>query len=74
MLVTNSQMWITLITLRKKKIMAIILKVLRVCVPKHQTAKLNAVKKGLKMQIYIEKLIEADEKGLIDWDKLGNQD
>jgi len=34
----------------------------------------KAVKKGLKMQIYIEKLIEADEKGLIDWDKLGNQD
>ena len=50
--------------------MAIILKVLRVCVPKHQMAKLNAVKKGLKMQIYIEKLIEADEKGLIDWEQL----
>jgi len=50
--------------------MKITLKVLRVCVPKHQMAKVNAVKKGLKMQIYIEKLIEADEKGLIDWEQL----
>lgn len=50
--------------------MEIILKVLRVCAPKHQIAKINSVKKGIKMQIYIEKLIEADEKGLIDWEKL----
>ncbi len=49
----------------------IVLKVLRVEVAKHQLAKINAVKKGLKMQIYIEKLIEADEKGLIDWEQLG---
>lgn len=50
--------------------MEVILKVLRVCSTKHQLAKINAVKKGVKMQIYIEKLIEADEKGLIDWEKL----
>jgi len=54
--------------------MQVILKVLRVCAPKHQTAKINSVKKGLKMQIYIEKLIEADEKGLIDWEKLKEGD
>ena len=50
--------------------MEVILKVLRVCAPKHQIAKINSVKKGLKMQVYIEKLIEADEKGLIDWEQL----
>ena len=50
--------------------MEVTLKVLRVCQPKHQIAKINSVKKGLKMQIYIEKLIEADEKGLIDWEQL----
>jgi predicted DNA binding CopG/RHH family protein len=43
------------------------LKVLRVIEKKHLVAKINAVKKGLKMQIYIEKLIEADELNLIDW-------
>ena len=48
----------------------IVLKVLRVAETKHQLAKINAVKKGLKMQLYIEKLIEADEKGLIDWEQL----
>ena len=48
------------------------LKVLRVTESKHQIAKVNAVKKGIKMQTYIEKLIAADEKGLIDWEKLGD--
>lgn len=46
------------------------LKVLRVEASKHQLAKINAIKKGLKMQLYIEQLIEADEKGVIDWEKL----
>ncbi|MEM6319100.1 MAG: hypothetical protein AAF960_15610 [Bacteroidota bacterium] len=50
--------------------MEVKLKVLRVCLEKHQAAKINAIKKGVKMQLYIEKLIEADEKGLIDWEKL----
>jgi|GEM_PF-3339066 len=53
--------------------MEVILKVLRVCSTKHQLAKINAVKKGIKMQIYIEKLIEADEEGLIDWTKLDSK-
>lgn len=47
----------------------VVLKVLRVEASKHQLAKINATKKGLKMQLYIEQLIEADEKGLIDWGK-----
>ena len=46
------------------------LKVLRVVEEKHQLAKLNAVKRGLKLQIYVERLIEADGKGLIDWEQL----
>ena len=46
------------------------LKVLRVNSDKHQTAKINAVKKGIKMQEYIERLIQADENGLIDWKRL----
>lgn len=46
------------------------LKVLRVRETKHILAKICAVKKGIKLQLYIEKLIEADEKGLIDWEKL----
>ena len=51
------------------------LKVLRVCSTKHQIAKINAAKREIKMQVYIEKLIEADEKELIDWEKLngGNE-
>lgn len=48
----------------------VVLKVLRVEETRHQLAKINAVKKGIKMQVYIEKLIEADERGLIDWEKL----
>ena len=48
----------------------ITLKVLRVCSTKHQIAKINSVKKGIKMQLYIEQLIEADEQGLIDWEQL----
>ena len=50
--------------------MEITLKVLRVCSTKHQIAKINSAKRELKMQIYVEKLIEADELGLIDWEKL----
>ncbi len=45
------------------------LKVLRVMTVCHQLAKVNAAKKGIKLQIYMERLIEADEQGLIDWEK-----
>lgn len=45
------------------------LKVLRVMVECHQIAKINAAKKAVKLQIYMEQLIEADEQGLIDWEK-----
>ena len=45
------------------------LKVLRVMTICHQMAKVNAAKKGIKLQIYMERLIEADEQGLIDWEK-----
>jgi len=47
------------------------LKVLRVNDLSHQTAKINAVKRGVKLQTYMEQLIDADEKGLVDWSKLG---
>jgi len=46
------------------------LKVLRVNTLAHQTAKINAVKQGVKLQTYMEKLIAADEQGLVDWSKL----
>jgi len=46
------------------------LKVLRVNTLAHQTAKINAVKQGVKLQSYMEKLIAADEQGLVDWAKL----
>lgn len=45
------------------------LKVLRVNDEVHIVAKINAAKRGEKMQTYIESLIQADEKGLIDWEK-----
>ena len=45
------------------------LKVLRVMTACHQLAKVNSAKKGIKLQIYMERLIEADEQGLIDWKK-----
>ena len=45
------------------------LKVLRVMNACHQMAKINAAKKGVKLQIYVERLIEADEQGLIDWER-----
>lgn len=45
------------------------LKVLRVMTVCHQLAKVNSAKKGIKLQIYMERLIEADEQGLIDWEK-----
>ncbi len=45
------------------------LKVLRVMSICHQMAKINSAKKGIKLQIYIERLIEADEQGLIEWKK-----
>ena len=45
------------------------LKVLRVMTSCHQMAKVNSAKKGIKLQIYVERLIEADEQGLIDWKK-----
>lgn len=44
------------------------LKVLRVKAELHQLAKINAAKKGVKIQAYIEALIEADEQGKIKWD------
>ena len=43
------------------------LKVLRVEFDWHKTAKTNAAKKGIKLQTYIEALIQADEKGKVDW-------
>ena len=45
------------------------LKVLRVMTICHQMAKVNSAKKGIKLQIYMERLIEADEQELIDWKK-----
>ena len=44
------------------------LKVLRVGEPSHLAAKLMAVKRGEKLQTYIEKLIAADEQGLVKWE------
>ncbi|MEM1321010.1 MAG: hypothetical protein AAGG75_12225 [Bacteroidota bacterium] len=44
------------------------LKVLRVQAQQHQKAKVNAAKRGLKIQTYIEALIEADEQGRIQWE------
>jgi len=46
------------------------LKVLRVNPLSHQTAKINAVKQGVKLQTYMEKLIAADEQGLVKWDQM----
>ncbi len=43
------------------------LKVLRVSTLPHQSAKINAARKGLKLQIYIESLIAKDEAGKVDW-------
>ncbi len=43
------------------------LKVLRVSALPHQSAKINAARKGLKLQIYIESLIAKDEAGKVDW-------
>ena len=45
------------------------LKVLRVQDGSHLIAKVNATKKTLKLQEYVENLIAADEQGLIDWSK-----
>ncbi len=50
------------------------LKVLRVEEMLHQVAKINAIKKGVKLQTYIEQLIQADEKGLINWEGLHNSE
>lgn len=44
------------------------LKVLRVAASLHQKAKIKAAERGEKMQSYIEKLIEADIAGKINWD------
>ncbi len=44
------------------------LKVLRVNNLAHQNAKINSAKRGIKLQQYIEQLIEKDEKGMINWD------
>jgi len=46
------------------------LKVLRVNSLAHQIAKINAVKQGIKLQTYMEKLISADEQGLVNWDQM----
>ena len=47
-----------------------ILKVLRVGEKAHHAAKVVAVQRGEKLQTYIEKLITADEQGLVNWKKL----
>jgi len=43
------------------------LKVLRVKADFHQIAKINAAKKGVNIQTYIEQLIQADEDGKVEW-------
>ena len=43
------------------------LKVLRVSTNHHQLAKINAAKRGVKIQEYIESLIQADEDGQVTW-------
>ena len=43
------------------------LKVLRVNALPHQSAKINAAKKGMKLQEYVEFLIAKDEEGKVDW-------
>ena len=45
------------------------LKVLRVNVLIHQKAKIKAAERGVKLQTYIEQLIEADLDGAIDWER-----
>jgi len=45
------------------------LKVLRVQDASHLAAKVNAAKNKLKLQVYVEKLIAADEQGIIVWSK-----
>ena len=49
------------------------LKVLRVKDASHMMAKIQAAKKGLKLQVYMERLIRAAEQGLVDWEKLKEQ-
>ena len=44
-----------------------VLKVLRVSTLPHQSAKVNAAKKGMKLQEYVEFLIKKDEEGKVDW-------
>ncbi len=46
-----------------------VLKVLRVGEKAHHAAKVVAVQRGEKLQTYIEKLIAADEQGLVNWKK-----
>lgn len=48
------------------------LKVLRVGEKAHHSAKVMAVQRGEKLQTYIEKLIAADEQGLVNWKKLSS--
>jgi len=45
------------------------LKVLRVKASIHQLAKINAAKKGVKIQEYIETLIQADEENKTEENK-----
>lgn len=45
-----------------------VLKVLRVSALPHQLAKINAAKKGLKLQAYVESLIAKDKEGKVNWD------
>ena len=44
------------------------LKVLRVNNLAHQSAKINSAKRGIKLQQYIEQLIEKDQQGKVNWD------
>lgn len=46
------------------------LKVLRVVEECHIMAKIQATKKGMKLQEYMEILIRAAEQELVDWEKL----
>ena len=46
------------------------LKVLRVVEECHILAKIQATKKGMKLQQYMEILIRAAEQELVDWEQL----
>ena len=49
------------------------LKVLRVIEECHIMAKVQATKKGMKLQAYMELLIRAAEEELVDWEQLSEE-